>query len=136
MTKQYFSLIVLLFLALQFNSCREDIIAPVEENSTSYNDSGILKEIIKPAEGDVWESGNTYFIQWNASNKNDEVKIELVRKFNYILTISSSTKNDGEFLWTVPHDLPYQHHYRIRLIPTGTNANPIHSVEFDIREKL
>jgi hypothetical protein len=136
MTKQYFFLIVLLVLAVQFNACREDIIAPAEDNSTSNNDSGILKEIIKPAEGDVWESGNNYYIQWNSSNKNDEVKIELVRKFNYILTISSSTKNDGEHLWTVPHDLPYQHHYRIRLIPIGANTDPIHSVEFDIREKL
>ncbi len=58
MTKQYFFLIVLLLLAVQFNACREDIIAPAEDNSTSNNDSGILKEIIKPAEGDVWESGN------------------------------------------------------------------------------
>jgi hypothetical protein len=136
MTKQYFFLILLLILAVQFNSCREDIIAPPEETSNNYNDEGILKEIIKPAEGDVWESGNTYFIKWNASDKTDEVKIELVRKFNYILTVSSSTMNDGEHSWKVPHNLPYQHHYRIRLIPIGTNTKPVHSVEFDIREKL
>ena len=80
--------------------------------------------------------GNSYFIKWNASEKNEKVKIELVRKFNYILTIFISTKNDGDIYWTVPHDLPYQHHYRIKLTPIGANTNPIHSDEFDIKEPL
>ncbi len=136
MTKYYSILIVLLLVILQFNACREDIIAPTEENTTINNDSGILKEIINPKDGDVWESGKTYLIKWKTSDKIDDVKIELVRKFNYILTISHSAQNDGEYLWKVPHNLPYQHHYRIKLLPINSSVHSILSVEFDIRETL
>ena len=136
MKKYFLSLIIIAILSAQFISCRDDITTPNDENENNGLDIPILKEIIEPSSGDIWVRGNSYFIKWNASENIEKVKIELVRKFDYISTISSSTRNDGEFYWKVPNDLYYFHHYRIKLTPIGSNSNPIHSDEFDIRETL
>ena len=136
MKKFFLSLIITAILSVQFISCRDDITAPNDGNENNGLDIPILKEIIKPSTGDIWLRGNSYFIKWNASENIDKVKIELVRKFDYILTISSSTRNDGELYWKVPNDLHYYHHYRIKITPIVPSSTPIHSEEFDIREEL
>ncbi len=134
MKKHLLTLIILTILSIQFVSCREDITSPTEDSSTENIDFTVQKEIFEPSEGVVWNPGKTYSIKWKGAENLDKIKIELVRKFNYILTISESTLNDGSFAWKIPYNLPYMHHYRIKLRSANSSSTSVFSVEFNIQE--
>jgi hypothetical protein len=126
--------IFLFFVILLCISCRENTVEPIdnsiENNETSSTNS--FQKIITPSEGENLNSGNKFTIKWNSKNSKEQLTIELVRKFDYVQTISNSTTNDGEFEWIVPSNLKYNHHFRIKLISKNNSTVYIYSNEFNI----
>jgi hypothetical protein len=128
-----FPLFISLITVLGLLSCREQINVPEEDNSILESDITTgLKEITQPSIGTVWNSGDVQTIKWKVNDNYDRVKISLIRKSEHIITIINSTNNDGLFNWTVPRNLPHNHHFRIKL-SSGYDSNiSVLSDEFDI----
>ena len=133
MKSNIYILFAISILALSLFSCREDISSPEAENSILESDiTTNLKEITQPSIGTVWNSGNVYTIKWKVNDNYDKVKISLIRKSAYILTIVNSTDNDGSYRWEVPNNLPHNHHFKIKLSSGYSGIITVESDEFDI----
>jgi hypothetical protein len=63
----------------------------------------------------------TYDITWE-SDIEDNIRIELYKKDNIVLTISAKTANNGTFSWTVPSELMPDSLFRLRLVNVN-NSN-------------
>lgn len=63
--------------------------------------------IIHPSEGEVWERGKTYTIQWESQNIGEHIKIMLESENNGMIMISENAPNEGRFQYRIPDTLVY-----------------------------
>jgi hypothetical protein len=128
--KLFFIILVTSFI---FISCRESIIDP-DKNQIEEQKPFVLslKEIKYPTEKELLKQSYTYEIKWEITPKLDFVKIDLLKKFNKVETITNFTENDGSFSWTISENLPGSHHYRIRISLPNNEFIETQSAEFEI----
>ena len=77
--------------------------------------SNPLITVTSPNGGENWTKGSTHNITWTSSGSVGNVKIELLKGGSLVLTISSSTANDGSRGWTVPGSLSAGSNYQIKI---------------------
>ncbi len=76
--------------------------------------------VTSPVEGDIWEAGTSRQIAWNLGEApGSEVKIELLAGGEVCRGIADSAVTEanghGNFVWTVPGDLPPGECYSVRI---------------------
>ncbi|MCF8242878.1 MAG: GPI anchored serine-threonine rich family protein [Melioribacteraceae bacterium] len=71
--------------------------------------------ILAPKVGDIFKPGQEISIKWKVSSFVEYVTVELYKKTEHRMTISSKTKNDGSQTWLIPKDIRTSHHYKIRI---------------------
>ncbi|MBT8377625.1 MAG: GPI anchored serine-threonine rich family protein [Ignavibacteria bacterium] len=122
-------LILTLLLILFFTGCRqffgdgqqpESIVQPLNETSKIV--------VTAPKHGTIWKKGDVIDIKWIAPSI-EKIKIQLFRKSNYELTISSNTENDGLYEWSIPNDIPLSNHYVFKV----SNQNDSNEFEYSGR---
>jgi hypothetical protein len=79
-------------------------------------------EVTLPAGGENWTVGSTQNITWTTSGSIGNVKIELLKGGNKILTILSTTSNDGSQGWTLPESLSTGSDYQIKITDTSDES--------------
>ncbi|MFZ1291488.1 MAG: Ser-Thr-rich GPI-anchored membrane family protein [Melioribacteraceae bacterium] len=128
--KLFFIILVTSFI---FISCRESIIDP-DKNQIEEQKPFVLslKEIKYPTEKELLKQSYTYEIKWEITPNLDFVKIDLLKKFKKVETISYSTENDGIYRWNIPGNLQGSHHYRIRIAIPNNDYISTQSAEFEI----
>lgn len=134
MRREIITILVFTIFIVILNSCRENLTNPPEQKIDEKVIVTNLKNITVPAQRVIWTPGKSYLIKWDITSNIDKVRIDLVKKFVKVLTITESTENNGYFIWHIPYDLPQSHHYRIKLMPIYTTSISAISVEFEIRD--
>ena len=77
--------------------------------------------VTSPNGGESWVPGSNHAITWSSSGGvGSYVKMEVLRGFVVVQTLSSSTPNDGTFGWTISTGLATGTDYRIRITSTTT----------------
>jgi subtilisin family serine protease len=72
-----------------------------------------------PNGGEQWARGTTHEITWtSAGNPGANVKIELLKAGILVLTISSSTANNGSYSWAIPASQTVGTNYKVRITST------------------
>ncbi|MFX1428877.1 MAG: Ser-Thr-rich GPI-anchored membrane family protein [Promethearchaeota archaeon] len=85
---------------------------------TITNDHSIT--VTKPNSSSVWEKTKTYEITWETTGTISYVKISLEFSAT-IITLNSSTENDGTYMWTVPDTLDEGDNYHIIINEKGAD---------------
>ena len=77
-----------------------------------------------PTGASTWSTGSAYTIQWTPDTAllSNSVRIYLMADTTVLLTISSTTPNDGDHPWTVTNGLESGSMYRIK-IANSSNVN-------------
>ena len=78
--------------------------------------------VTSPNGGENWKVGTTHAITWTTSGSVGNVKIQLLKDGSLVLTILSSTANDGTQDWTVPGSLSSGSNYQIRITATANGS--------------
>ncbi|MBK7105331.1 MAG: hypothetical protein IPH62_08605 [Ignavibacteriae bacterium] len=126
------TLLKLLILFVIFTSCRDAVTNPTNEEIKEESFYSNSLQVQSPSDTDKWQQNNTYRIKWAITDNLDYVKIDLIRKFNKVITIAESTENDGIYEWKIPSNLSGSHHYRIQISHVNNNAYFRNSAEFEI----
>ncbi|MBK8944925.1 MAG: hypothetical protein IPM32_06570 [Ignavibacteriae bacterium] len=126
------TLLLLLIIFVILASCRDTVTNPTNEEIKEESFYPNSLQVHSPLDTDKWEQNNTYKIKWAITDNLDYVKIDLIRKFNKVMTIAESTENDGIFEWKIPSNLSGSHHYRIQILHVNNNAYYRNSAEFEI----
>jgi hypothetical protein len=90
--------------------------------------------VTSPVTGNSWEKTVPQTITWT-DNIADNVKIELYKGINNVLSINSSAPSNGSYGWTPPSTLVADAYYRIKVTSTADNAVYDYSDYFSIIEK-
>jgi hypothetical protein len=92
----------------------------INSNSGEAQQGGTTATITvtSPKGGENWKTGSTHTITWTSTGSVGNVKIQLLKGGSPVLTISSSTANDGARAWTVPGSLAVGSNYQIRITDT------------------
>jgi hypothetical protein len=73
--------------------------------------------VTSPASGTTWTRDTTQTIIWTTAGPQDAyVKIFLFKGTNNVLTISTSTENDGSSGWLIPTTLSASTNYKIKVV--------------------
>jgi hypothetical protein len=73
--------------------------------------------LVSPNGGEVWTAGTQHAVAWTSANDPGElVRIELYRGGRKVMTLASTTANDGLFEWTIPANLAAGNTYQIRIV--------------------
>jgi len=85
--------------------------------STLEYASGFDKKVTvtSPTLRENWFPGTTQLITWDADKKFEKVDIFLYRKDIKIMTIAENVDNSSTYLWNVPDNINFSHHYRIKV---------------------
>ncbi|MFC1795038.1 Ser-Thr-rich GPI-anchored membrane family protein, partial [Planctomycetota bacterium] len=76
-----------------------------------------------PNGGESWQRGTSHNITWNSfGGVGSDVKIELFKDGVLNLKITSSTSNDGSFIWSVPSNQTIGSDYRIEITSTDNSS--------------
>ncbi len=109
-----------------------DSVFTITENDNSSNNLAILS----PNGGEELVSGSTYNIKWESNEFSGNVKLEIsVDSGNTWISIINSTRNDGDFSWTVSDLNSSTCLLKITLLEdsTGTdNSNAYFSIKTEI----
>ena len=66
--------------------------------------------LLSPTGGETWPKERQFSIRWRSHDRSATATIELVKtegtEESVALIVAPATENDGEFIWTVPSDLP------------------------------
>ena len=112
-------------------SCSSDTSVYGESgNITIASTTGAIT-VTKPAAGAVWLKRLAYYIKWTTSLAGN-AKIDLYQATNFVQTIVSSTKNDGEYNWTIPTNLADRSDYNILITSVETTGVSGRSGNFTI----
>ena len=71
-------------------------------------------KVVSPNGGESWLAGTSNTITWT-SNINENVKIELYKGGSILYTITNSTSNGGNYLWTIPDTLQPRTDYKVKI---------------------
>jgi hypothetical protein len=76
--------------------------------------------IIAPFGGEKWKIGKRKSIQWSSvGDPGPNVKLELFRQGDSVLTIAPTTPNDGLFKWKIPNSITPGNGYKVRVTSTA-----------------
>ena len=76
-----------------------------------------------PNGGESWQRGTSYNINWNSfGSVGSDVRIELFKGGVLNLKITSSTDNDGSYVWSIPSDRAVDSDYKIKITSTTNSA--------------
>ncbi|HTL57025.1 MAG TPA: aryl-sulfate sulfotransferase [Candidatus Limnocylindrales bacterium] len=89
--------------------------------SGSFRTVAPVLTLTTPNGGEMWRSGLSYFIQWNA-NIAENVILELYKGGILVATISSNTASSGAYLWQVSSALNPGSDYSIKIRSTTNSA--------------
>jgi hypothetical protein len=78
--------------------------------------------VTAPAGGENWTAGTTATVKWTSTGSVGNVKIQLLKGGSTVLTITSSTSNDGMYKWTLPGNLSGASNYKVKISDT-TNGS-------------
>ncbi|MBG99884.1 MAG: hypothetical protein CMN58_06025 [Solibacterales bacterium] len=93
-------------------------------SSKTPNSTGVLR-VVAPNGGETVTIGRPYTIKWNKGKAGGRILIWLARGTSVLRpAITSSTPNDGRFVWKVPSHLPPANTYRI-LVQSRQTPNMI-----------
>ncbi len=112
--------------------CRDDDFNYPSETLTSVNSISLI--VLSPRLGVIWYINNSYEIRWIPSSNTKEITIYLYRKHLLKKIVSSSTENDGSFIYYVPPDLQTSNLYRLKFINSKDTNDFVFSQYFTIRE--
>jgi len=84
-------------------------------------------KLITPVAGTTLTVGDAFQIEWSWNRDYSDVNLELYKDSTFILTIASSTENDGLYVWTVA-DVTAGSNYQVKIKPSG------YSTPFDFSE--
>jgi hypothetical protein len=109
---------------------KDDILPP-----SPPGDANII--ISSPKGGDVCYANQNYEIRWSTEgiSKLANVKIELYRGVKYTYTITSLTRNDGSYTWTIPSTIADGTNYRIKITAMNLKQTYNYSEYFTIKSK-
>jgi hypothetical protein len=93
--------------------------ASVDESDVAFSIPACQLTITSPS-GGSWAPGSSHSIVWTSQACGSAVKIDLLRNGSVCTTISASTANDGEFLWTAQQCTYGASGYRVRLTDLAT----------------
>jgi len=77
--------------------------------------------VTEPAYGTIFNPGDTIVIRWVAPTI-ESINLQLFRKSNYKITLVENIQNEGFFIWRIPTNFTFSHHYRIKII-SNRNIN-------------
>ena len=89
-------------------SCSKD-----EPTTSSPSPTGEIT-VLSPNGGENWLAGTSNSINWT-SNISEDVKIELYKGGSIFYTITNSTSNSGNYLWTIPDTLHTGNNYKVKI---------------------
>ena len=78
--------------------------------------------IVFPNGGELLEKGNIYEIVWS-NDLNENVRIELFYNEEMVETITSSSENNGKYLWKIPDNIEEGTYYKIQIETLGIENN-------------
>lgn len=85
----------------------ESIVQPPSEGSKIV--------VTEPVYGTIFNLGDTIVIRWVAPTI-ESINLQLFRKSNYKITLVENIQNEGVFIWRIPNNFTFSHHYRIKII--------------------
>jgi 2-keto-4-pentenoate hydratase len=85
----------------------ESIVQPPSEGSKIV--------VTDPLYGTIFSPGDTIVIRWIAPTI-ESIDLQLFRKSNYKITLAENIQNEGYFIWRIPSNFTFSHHYRIKVI--------------------
>jgi len=88
--------------------------------------------IMSPDSLSEWDTGASYYIYWISRGSIDNVKIELYKEGGFVMEISVSTSNDGEYYWTIPLTLEDSTQYQIKISAVSNPSIFNESDKFEI----
>jgi len=71
--------------------------------------------VTQPVFGTIKNPGDTININWIAPTIN-KIDIQLYRKNEFKFSIIEDLKNNGNFEWKIPFEIPLSNHYLIKII--------------------
>ena len=71
--------------------------------------------ITNPDASSSWETGASQYINWTSTGIISNVMIELYNNDTFVMEITPSTVNDGEYFWTIPSGLGESDQYQIKI---------------------
>jgi len=78
--------------------------------------------VLSPNGGENWIRGTTQTIRWRpGSNAGPYVKLDLLKNGMLNSVISSSTPNDGSYIWTIPPGQTLGSDYKVRITSTSNS---------------
>jgi len=89
--------------------------------------------VIKPDNSSSWEPGSAEYIYWNSTRAISNVRIELYNHGVFVMEITSTTENDGEFYWFVFSTLSDSNFYQIKIIDASNSSIYDYSDYFTIK---
>ncbi|MFX0148929.1 MAG: Ser-Thr-rich GPI-anchored membrane family protein, partial [Candidatus Hodarchaeota archaeon] len=92
--------------------------------------------ITVPIGSSSWETGTSNYIYWTAPSTISNVKIELYNNDVFVMEISSSTLNDGEYYWTIPSTLEVSSQYQIKISDESDSSTYDFSDYFEIKQPV
>jgi hypothetical protein len=79
-----------------------------------------------------WETDTTESITWTSTGSISDVKIELYENDVYVMDITASTANDGDYSWLIPTSLADSTLYQIKISGVSNPAIEDFSEYFEI----
>jgi hypothetical protein len=79
--------------------------------------------VTSPDGYESWEQGTSEYISWDSEGSpGSYVTIELYNGGSFDSTITSTTSNDGNYLWHIPSDQTINSLYRVRITSTSISS--------------
>jgi len=103
------------------------------ENFEIYNPN---ITVINPDSSSSWEILTSQSITWTSRGTIGNVKIELYNNDIFVMEITPSTPNDGEFNWTVATELLSSDQYQIKIIDLSDPSTYDFSDYFEIKQPV
>ncbi|MHA1109691.1 MAG: BspA family leucine-rich repeat surface protein [Promethearchaeota archaeon] len=107
----------------------DDTLSPCIGITISIPDS---LTITNPIASSSWEIETYQYINWTSTGSITDVKLELFYDDVFILDITLSTFNDGEYYWLIPNDLSDGDLYRIKISDSSNSSVYDYSEYFDV----
>ena len=74
-----------------------------------------LITIVSPNGGELWMQGLTHEIFWSSINLDDDISIQLYQNEVLVNLITTSTENNGSYIWAIPLDQTTGNNFFIRI---------------------
>lgn len=87
----------------------------IYDTSNSFTIDERYIDVEKPKSGTTWFPDETYEIKWSSKNAGDYVDIKLYKSNVFVSTMSSNTKNNGSYNWTISDVFAADNDYRITI---------------------